>query len=81
MHVNFRKQFKKYDLVNLNQGKGSLSISLLLISNSSVVEQMAVNHLVVGSNPTWGGYMELVIATYNLKCTNNVQYIMIAYYY
>ena len=57
MHVNFRKQFKKYDLVNFNQGKGSLSISLLLISNSSVVEQMAVNHLAVGSNPTWGGYM------------------------
>ena len=77
MHVNFRKQFKKYDLVNLNQGKGSLSISLLCFSNSSVVEQMAVNHLVVGSNPTWGGYM----ATYNLKCTNNVQCIIITYYY
>ena len=25
------------------------------ISNSSEVEQMAVNHRVVGSNPTWGG--------------------------
>jgi len=24
------------------------------ISNSSVAEQMAVNHRVVGSNPTWG---------------------------
>lgn len=39
--------------------KKHLWVSLLFfsthVSNSSEVEQMAVNHLVVGSIPTWGG--------------------------
>lgn len=29
-------------------------VSFLTISNSSAVEQMAVNHRVAGSNPAWG---------------------------
>lgn len=32
---------------------------LFLFFSSSVVEQMAVNHLVVGSNPTWGGIFRI----------------------
>lgn len=31
-------------------------IRILVILSSSVVEQSAVNRLVVGSNPTWGVY-------------------------
>jgi hypothetical protein len=49
-----------YRLNRIQQKQASMRNFLILknpknkISNSSEVEQMAVNHRVVGSNPTWG---------------------------
>lgn len=48
------KIFKIFEL-NYCKNKKFLSVSFFLtgVSNSSEVERMAVNHLVVGSIPTW----------------------------
>ncbi len=35
------------------------------LSNSSAVEQMAVNHLAEGSNPSWGGLYVLLFTRVN----------------
>ena len=39
----------------------NIHLQVLKVLSSSVVEQLAVNQLVVGSNPTWGVYFREVL--------------------
>ena len=48
------KQLKKFTLLNNIKKRESTPLPFVLFSSSSAVEQMAVNHWVVGSIPTWG---------------------------